>query len=83
MIGSVLEPADFDEAIPYIFGEPAEYAPAVFFHSECALLPRIAQLLVSACLVADENNNLHSIGVPHRPGHGVRCACDGNSAGNS
>ena len=66
MIGSVLEPADFDEAFPYIFGEPTEEAGAVFFLSECGLLLRKAQLHMTACLVADKNNNLHSLGVHMR-----------------
>ena len=66
MIGNALEPADFDEAFPDIFGEPTEEDPASFFRNECGLLLRKAQLHVTACLVADKCNNLHSLGVHMR-----------------
>ena len=66
MISSVLEPADFDKAFPYIFGEPTEEDPPVFFRSECGLLLRKAQIHATACLLANENNNLHSLGVHMR-----------------
>ena len=63
IIVTILENADFDDAFPHVFGVPNEEDGEPAIRNECALILRKAQLHIHAAMVANQNNNVHSLTV--------------------
>lgn len=80
MIGQLLSGADFERALPDIFGDP-EDDPRIALRIENSLLLRKAQLHIEAVLRANKSNNLHSLAVQMRVV--LECAAQVRSKANA
>lgn len=66
LISRLLEAADFDGDVPYVFGHPDVVGAEVMVQNEAALLLYKAQIHLTVVLRAHRSSNLHSLAVHAR-----------------
>ena len=66
MITQFFADANFDDAVPFVFGHPDDVGAEVMVHNELALLLRKAQMHLTAVIRANSSGNLHSMAVHAR-----------------